>query len=251
MQTLNRLFLAMILAHLLSDFVFQTDKIVKGKGKGQFLSYIQHGISYYLCNVAIVSFLIPGYFFMLRLHYVSLVLTGIHLLIDWLKSVLITNRSSGDTFSFIADQILHVITIFISAAIIVRTALSELYAKVSCLRSFDNKILSLLVVYISVIFAGGYLIRFLTKSLSRDAGVDESSAQLRNAGLYIGWLERFLVMTAFLLQSPAAAGLILAAKSIARYPEMKSARFAEYFLIGTLLSICLAIVGAAVLLKLL
>ncbi len=47
-------------------------------------------------------------------------------------------------------------------------------------------------------------------------------------------LERFLVLTALFLQSPAAVGFILAAKSIARYPELKSVRFAEYFLIGTL-----------------
>ena len=55
-----------------------------------------------------------------------------------------------------------------------------------------------------------------------------------------GWLERFLVITALLLQSPATVGLILTAKSIARYPEFKSERFAEYFLIGTLLSISMA-----------
>jgi hypothetical protein len=70
-----------------------------------------------------------------------------------------------------------------------------------------------------------------------------------NAGLYIGWLERFLVLTALFLQSPATVGFILAAKSIARYPELKSVRFAEYFLIGTLLSVAIAIGGAIVLLK--
>jgi len=43
--------------------------------------------------------------------------------------------------------------------------------------------------------------------------------------------------------------LILTAKSIARYPEMKSVRFAEYFLIGTLLSMSLGIVGGLILLK--
>lgn len=45
-------------------------------------------------------------------------------------------------------------------------------------------------------------------------------------------------------------GLILTAKSIARYPEFKSERFAEYFLIGTLLSISLAVSGAVLLSKL-
>jgi hypothetical protein len=73
---------------------------------------------------------------------------------------------------------------------------------------------------------------------------------LENAGLYIGWLERFLVITAIMVQSPATVGLILTAKSIARYPEFKSERFAEYFLIGTLLSISLAILGGVLLARL-
>jgi len=67
---------------------------------------------------------------------------------------------------------------------------------------------------------------------------------LQNAGLYIGWLERFLILTALLLQSPVAVGLILTAKAIVRYPEFKSVRFAEYVLIGTLLSVSLALAGA-------
>jgi hypothetical protein len=76
-------------------------------------------------------------------------------------------------------------------------------------------------------------------------------AELRNAGLYIGWLERFLVLTAVLVQSPAMIGLILTGKSIARLPELKGPRFAEYFLIGTLLSISLALLGGIVLSRLL
>ena len=80
-----------------------------------------------------------------------------------------------------------------------------------------------------------------------DGGV--TTNELQNAGMYIGWLERFLVMTALLLQSPATIGLILTAKSIARYPEFKSEHFAEYFLIGTLLSISVAIAGGVVLAK--
>ena len=60
--------------------------------------------------------------------------------------------------------------------------------------------------------------------------------------MYIGWLERFLVVTAILVQSPSMVGLILTGKSIARFPELKE-RFAEYFLIGTLLSMGLAVLG--------
>lgn len=64
-----------------------------------------------------------------------------------------------------------------------------------------------------------------------------------------GWLERFLVLTALLLQSPATVELILTAKSIVQYPQLKSVRFAEYFLIGTLLSSSMGILGGLILLK--
>ena len=79
--------------------------------------------------------------------------------------------------------------------------------------------------------------------------VGETTNELENAGMYIGWLERFVVLTSLVLQSPATVGLILTAKSIARYPELKSVRFAEYFLIGTLLSVSLGILGGLLLLK--
>ena|SRR5487761_256974 len=108
-------------------------------------------------------------------------------------------------------------------------------------------------VYALALFAGGYVIRKLTRPLIRgDARpTDQTAAELRNAGMYIGWLERFVILTALLLRSPATAGLVLTAKAIARYPEFKHVRFAEYFLIGTLLSPSIAMMGGLILLKLL
>lgn len=118
---------------------------------------------------------------------------------------------------------------------------------------FGAKLTIAIVIYAAVIFGGGYLIRWLTRSLlvggSQSEG--ETHDQLRNAGMYIGWLERFLILTALLLHSPATAGLVLTAKAIARYPQFKHVRFAEYFLIGTLLSISVALIGGLILLKLL
>jgi len=108
-------------------------------------------------------------------------------------------------------------------------------------------------VYAVVIFAGGYVIRWMIKVMVGEAPhpQGESSKELRNAGMYIGWLERFIILTALLMRSPATAGLVLTAKAIARYPEFKQVRFAEYFLIGTPLSLCAALIGGAVMYKLL
>jgi hypothetical protein len=47
------------------------------------------------------------------------------------------------------------------------------------------------------------------------------------------------------------ARLILTAKSIARYPESRSERFAEYFLMGTLMPIPIAFLGGHFLAKIL
>jgi hypothetical protein len=60
-----------------------------------------------------------------------------------------------------------------------------------------------------------------------------------------------LVLTAIAAQTPTLVGLILTGKSIARFPELKDARFVEYFLIGTLLSLSMALLGGIVLHQLL
>jgi hypothetical protein len=72
------------------------------------------------------------------------------------------------------------------------------------------------------------------KYLPREAGGFEG------AGRAIGYLERLLTLTFVLLGEYEALALILAAKSIARFQELKERKFAEYYLIGTLSSITFA-----------
>jgi hypothetical protein len=69
-------------------------------------------------------------------------------------------------------------------------------------------------------------------------GVDTPG--MENAGRYIGWLERALLYGLILVGSPDAAALVIAAKSIARFPSFGEEKFAEYYLIGTLLSLLVA-----------
>ncbi len=63
---------------------------------------------------------------------------------------------------------------------------------------------------------------------------------LRRAGATIGVLERMVVLTLVLLEQYASIAIIFAAKSIARFEELKDREFAEYYLIGTLSSILFA-----------
>jgi hypothetical protein len=252
MQTLARAILALYLAHLLADFSLQSTSIVKDKKAGKTAAYLKHGFIHCLASVVITGLFIVGSSRSLRLYVVILGLAVTHLVIDGVKVALTKAQLiADDAMAFVLDQILHLLTVSVAAWIFVGSPpISDLFAEFGKFRTFGNRVLFLVVVYVGVIFAGGYLIRFLTKPLMLDKPESsEETNSLRNAGLYIGWLERFLVLTAILLQSPEAAGLILAAKSIARYPELKSVKFAEYFLIGTLLSISLAVVGGIALLK--
>src|SRR5438105_1390814 len=56
MQILFRAFLAIYLAHLLTDFVFQTHRLVEQKRRGKLLAYFFHGLTHYLSAVILVSF---------------------------------------------------------------------------------------------------------------------------------------------------------------------------------------------------
>jgi hypothetical protein len=64
-----------------------------------------------------------------------------------------------------------------------------------------------------------------------------------HAGKLIGILERIAILILIPLNQWAAAGLLLTAKSIARHEYLNDKNYAEYYLIGTLLSFITAVVG--------
>jgi hypothetical protein len=247
-------FLGLYLAHLLTDFVLQSDRMVTRKKRGAALAYVEHGAIHFFSAALFLGFAIPGLAVSLAFYGTILGLTLVHLGMDWLKLRLIRSEILDDgAAAFLGDQALHTLTVFLTAWLITRLPFWTFLAKVHWAQSAIEKPLVVSVVYVGVIFGGGYIIRFLTKPLTKQdmSILGETTNEMQNAGMYIGWLERFVVLTALVLQSPATVGLILTAKSIARYPEMKSVRFAEYFLIGTLLSMSLGIIGGLILLKVL
>ncbi len=251
---LLRLFLALYFAHLLTDFLFQTRRMVDAKKRGGVAGYLAHGGVYYITTALVAATTIPGVLFSGRFQAGLVGLVAIHLLIDIAKiSLTRSARIRDGVTAFVADQALHLLTVWVAACWISGTLLwtggSELLART---RNAPDRVLLSGIVYILVVFAGGYLIRYLTQSFLDGVKLaNETTPQLRNAGMYIGWLERFVILTAVLLQSPATVGLVLTAKSIVRYPQIESPGFAEYFLVGTLLSLIEAMVGGLFLLHLL
>ena len=250
---LLRLFLALYFAHLLTDFLFQTREMVDAKKRGTVSGYLAHGGIYYVITVLVTAATIPGVLFSGRYQAGFVGLVAIHLLIDIAKiSLTSSGRIRDGVTAFVADQALHLLTVWVAACWISGTpAWNSASALLAQARNTPDAMLLLGIVYILVVFAGGYLIRYLTKSFLDGVKLtNETTPQLRNAGMYIGWLERFVILTAVLLQSPATIGLVLTAKSIVRYPQIDSPGFAEYFLVGTLLSLIEAMVGGLFLLRL-
>lgn len=62
-------------------------------------------------------------------------------------------------------------------------------------------------------------------------------------GRAIGVLERAIALTLVLAGQYGALGLVVAAKSLARFKALEDRDFAEYFLIGTLASLLIAVLG--------
>jgi hypothetical protein len=243
-------FMALFLARLLGDFPLQSEWISKGK-VASLRSLILHGVMHFI--LAWSCLLVFTQVRLLSISNQSVVLGYliVHLLIDKFKLWLTERKALPDNCNtFLLDQLIHLIVVAIAAILLTGSQVGELIQSVRLSTSDKTHILEVAIIYVAVIFGGGHLIRYLTKGLALDTPA-ESPAQLKNAGLYIGWIERFLVVTAIAIQSPALVGLILTGKSIARFPEFKEARFAEYFLIGTLLSVSLSAFGGIVLLELL
>jgi hypothetical protein len=251
MQPFTKFFLTVLLAHLLGDFPFQSSSLARAKHQGV-RAYMGHGVIHLLVLVVCLAVFISlesvtsFWFWMAAGLYLAA-----HLGIDRAKQEVVSTGTLADSATlFFLDQGLHICTIIAFAWFLIRPSWATVRSQLSWSTATGDKIVEAGIVYLAVIFAGGYFIRYLTRNLT--AGIEkpgETAEEVENAGMYIGWLERFLVVTAILVQSPSMVGLILTGKSIARFPELKE-RFAEYFLIGTLLSIGLAVIGGLILAKL-
>ena len=74
----------------------------------------------------------------------------------------------------------------------------------------------------------------------------EGDKSLKNAGKYIGVLERLLVFLFIITNHWEGVGFLLAAKSVFRFGDLKESKerkLTEYILIGTLLSFAIAIIA--------
>ncbi len=99
------------------------------------------------------------------------------------------------------------------------------------------KISVIISAYIIVSIIGAHFIKLLLRRYEKEVEI----SGLKGAGMVIGIVERVMVLTFVLVNQYTAITVIFAAKSIARFNELKDRKMAEYYLIGTLVSITFAL----------
>lgn len=228
----------LLFAHLFADFILQTDGMECGKrgldrqgnpvGRATRMGcQLLHSLIH-----AALAYVLVGEW---RAWGIPVVIFASHLLIDGLKSTL---RKPGVT-AFLFDQLLHLAVIVLvwlfligSDASVCRLLLQEWGS--------SYRFWAVVAAYLLVLKPASVL---LTLFIGKWVPADEADKGLPEAGKWIGYLERVLILTFILTDNIAGVGFLLAAKSIFRFGELKEAkqiRITEYVLIGTLASFAVA-----------
>ncbi|WP_194849968.1 DUF3307 domain-containing protein [Nonlabens antarcticus] len=223
------LLIKLLIAHLLGDFVFQTQKSVKHKEKHKLKSirlYVHALLHGLLALIALWD---------LSLWYIALVIAISHLLIDAAK--LYSTNKNNKRWLYLTDQVAHVaviITIWLLYdGTLINFEIKEL--------PFQFWALVLCILFLTTPVAIALKTFFTRWKLDSEVtGV----ASLKNAGKWIGMIERLLIFIFVVMGHFEAVGFLITAKSVFRFGDLskaKNMKLTEYVLIGTLISFGIAI----------
>lgn len=221
-------------AHLFSDFILQTDAINSGKRKSGCKGF---GFQMLHCMIhAIVAYLFVADWSCWPIPVVVLVS---HLFIDMIKC-----KFHKDSLTlFLADQLAHIVVLVLLWFFLYGKAIEFSCLECSC----SANVWLIGVAYILMLKPSSIL---LSMFLDKWTPASPNTQSLPNAGQWIGYIERILILTFVLVGSMEGVGFLLAAKSVFRFGELNKAkeiRTTEYVLIGTLASFTIAILtGVAV-----
>ncbi len=224
------LFFKLLFAHVLSDFFFQTDKIIKGKESRTSKRHV-----YQLCHSlthAAVAYLVVADW---SCWIIALIVFISHLIMDYIKVECLERNLN----SFVVDQVFHLIVIIGISMFAVDGNLLLHNWIANEIR--DSSIWIVSTSYLLVLKPSAIAIGMFIKKWTPSDSVRKS---LPNAGKWIGYLERILILTFIFAGNPEAIGFLLAAKSIFRFGELSKAteiKTTEYVLVGTLASFTVAI----------
>lgn len=220
------IFVKLLLAHLIGDFLLQPTSWVNDKEKKKYKSYYLY-IHTFLHGL--IAWILVGAKDFL---WFAILLAVLHGFIDFLKLYFQTKKTKRIWFSI--DQALYLVVIVLITMIYTNFEVD--------LTIYSHYFWIVLTAVILLTKPTSILIKNIISIWSPENKAKDNS--LENAGNYIGILERLFVFCFIITGHFEAIGFLLAAKSIFRFGDLKEAKdrkLTEYVLIGTLLSLGIAL----------
>ena len=216
---------ALLLAHVLADFVLQSNAMIASKRAPTTLML-------HTALVLATAMATTGQV----AHPAILALGAAHLIIDTIKTY-----ASTDTLpAFLMDQAAHIATLIAAAALVPDLWASGGWAQ-NLPPAVTTPLLHAMILLAGLIIttrAGG----FAVGKLMAPHAVSFTPDGLPEGGKIIGLLERGLIYLLMLIDQPGAIGFLIAAKSVMRFETAsKEQKAAEYVIIGTLASFAWAL----------
>jgi hypothetical protein len=236
------LLVLLVVGHVVADFLVQTPRVAERK-EVETWPLLEHGLMTFVTHAVLVApFMSWGVMAGVA------ALAAVHTGFDALR-IKLGGAWGGSLSGFFADQSAHLASV---------VALWWILRSAGAHKEIVMPQAALWLPWVKRygLVAAGYVLNgrggtaVVRKLLARypkvvpravDGEIDEYAM-----GRTIGCLERFIVFTLVLYGQWGALGLVVAAKSIARFPELKEKEFSDYYLIGTLASILVAIVTGVV-----
>ncbi len=213
-------FAALLCAHVLADFLFQTHWMVTHKSRA--LAIAAHGAVVLTLNLAIIGSMAPALW----------LLALAHIGVDLIK----THGPWRGLGAFLVDQSAHLMLLAALAGTTPDLWSDGIWAEMARLPG----VLTLITGLILATRTGGFAISMLMQPWA------EASPQgLANGGRAIGMLERGLIFLLVMSGQAEGIGFLIAAKSVLRFGSVGDDRaVSEYVIIGTLASFGWAIAVA-------
>lgn len=229
--------LALGIGHVLGDFYLQTEKLAREKDE-KFAGVLKHSIEYLLSAIVVMVPVIS-----LDMVLAAIYMAAAHFIIDAIKYGLIRKKKikkSGMTFVW--DQAAHALSILILAYIMYCWNFEmgdfKIIGNIQAAFGFDMLMAAKWILVLLIVHVPTNIL--IQNVLSGYKPKEENSCLITadtKVGRRIGTIERFIMILFIAMEQYAAMGLVLTAKSIARYDKIaKDEKFAEYYLLGTLLS---------------
>lgn len=224
------------IGHLLGDFYLQNEKIAKYKNK-KYKGILLHSAEYF---VAFLLIILP--IFSVDMVCAATYAALAHFAIDSAKYAILKKKGIKKTYAvFLLDQFLHLASIFVLAYSMEfrNFSIGHIWIIRDVLNTYGYDAETIARWVLAILFIHKPVNIFIQNFLEEyKPNRDKILIKADNmAGRRIGTIER-LIMLIFLSKNQfTALGFILTAKSITRYDKItKDEKFAEYYLLGTLLS---------------